>query len=78
MELPEVVRRATAGAASALRRADLGTLGAGAIGDATLLELERGDYTYTDVIGETLRGDQRLRVAGIVLAGQWWHPRDDS
>ena len=34
----------------------------------------RGQFDYTDCIGERLVGDNRLLSAGVVLAGRWWHP----
>jgi dihydroorotase len=74
MDLPDVIRRTTVNAAKALNRPDLGTLAVGATGEASILSLEAGDFTYTDAVGGTLNGDTRIKAAGVVLDGKWWHP----
>jgi dihydroorotase len=71
--LVEVVRATTARPAEVLRRPDLGTLQAGAIGDATVLELEEGAFEYVDVMGERIRGEHRLAVRHMVIGGALWH-----
>ncbi len=71
MSLNDVVRCCTATPAKALRHEELGTLKVGAIGDASVLELAKGQFDYTDVVGETIKGDQRLFPAGMVIAGGW-------
>lgn len=73
--LPEVIRRSTVNAAMALKRPELGTFKTGAVGDATLLEIEEGQFDYVDVDGEHMQGAKRIRAKGTVIAGKWWHPR---
>jgi dihydroorotase len=73
VSLPEVVRRATVNAAAALQRPDLGSFRPGSAGDASILELAHGRFTYTDVLGAELIGEQRLLARGLVLGGQLWH-----
>ena len=73
VELREVVRATTVNAANAVRLQDRGTLRPGLLGDATVLELERGRFELKDVLGETLVAEQRLACRGIVLGGKWWH-----
>jgi dihydroorotase len=74
MDLNEVVRASTAAPAAAIGRADLGHLGIGAVGDASVIELAEGAFDYRDVLGETRQGRQRLGASGLVVSGQWWHP----
>lgn len=74
IDLPTVIGLATANAAGAIRRPDLGTLKIGSIGDATVVDLKSGMYDYADATGERMMGDKRLLSAGVVLAGRWWHP----
>ncbi len=74
MDLPAVIARSTTAPAAALRRPDLGTLAIGAIGEAAILSLEEGDFTFTDAVGGALSGTQRITAAGVVLGGKWWHP----
>jgi len=71
VDLKTVIRCATTAPAEALRRPDLATLKTGATGDASVLDLANGRFEYTDVIGETIVGEQRLRPAGLVLGGAW-------
>jgi dihydroorotase len=70
--LGEVVRMSTINAARAVRREDRGTLKPGLLGDATVLSLERGRFTLTDVVGETIETSEKLACRGIVLGGKWW------
>jgi dihydroorotase len=72
--LPAVVQAATSAPAAAIGRKDLGTFKPGSIGDATLLHIEEGEFTYHDVLGVPLHGNKRLASRGIVLGGKWWHP----
>ncbi len=73
MPLSEVVRASTINAASAVRLTDRGTLKPGLLGDATILEMERGKFTFHDVMGEALESDEQIACRGIVLGGKWWH-----
>jgi len=74
LDLPAVIRAATAAPAAALGRAGLGHLSVGAIGDASVLELAEGEVEYRDVLGETRRARQQLVARGLVIGGKWWHP----
>ena len=59
-------------AAAALRHKDLGHLGAGAAGDATIFVVEDGSFEYRDYLGEVLIGRHRLALRGVVSNGRWW------
>jgi dihydroorotase len=74
VDLPTVIKLGTINAAAAIRRPDLGTLGIGSPGEATVIELKDGKFDYADSIGERMMGEKRLLSAGVVLAGRWWHP----
>jgi dihydroorotase len=73
MKLAEVVRCSTINAALAVRKTDRGTLAPGTLGDASVLEIEKGRFKFADVLGETREGSEHLRCRGIVLGGKWWH-----
>ncbi len=73
MPMAEIIRATTINAARAVRVADRGTLQPGLLGDATVLDIEHGDFTFTDSIGETRQGTEKLVCRGIVLNGRWWH-----
>lgn len=74
IDLPTVIKLTTENAGMALQRPELGTLKPGSPGEATILELQTGQFEYEDVLGETMTGDQKLASAGVVLDGKWWHP----
>ena len=72
--LPQVIRAATSAPAAAINRPELGSLKPGSVGDATLIAIEEGEFTYHDVLAEPLKGSKRLAARGLVLGGKWWHP----
>lgn len=72
MSLVEVIRASTINPALAVRKTDRGTLAPGTLGDATVLEIEKGRFTFADVLGDTREGSEHLRCRGIVLGGKWW------
>lgn len=72
MDLTAVIRAGTAAPAAAIGRADLGHLGVGAVGDASIIDLVEGEFDYRDVLGETRKGRLRLCAGGLVIAGKWW------
>jgi dihydroorotase len=71
--LPEVVRASSTTPARVLGRPDLADLAPGSTGDATILELQDGEFSYEDVTGATMTGRQRLALRAVVLGGNLWH-----
>jgi len=72
MPLVEVIRASTINPARAVRKTDRGTLAPGTLGDATVLDIEKGKFAFPDVLGEIREGSEHLRCKGIVLGGRWW------
>ena len=72
--LTQVIKSATSAPAAAISRPDLGTFKPGSVGDATLIAIEEGEFTYYDVLAEPLKGNKKLAAKGIVIGGKWWHP----
>jgi dihydroorotase len=70
--LVEVIRASTVNPALAVRKTDRGTLKPGTLGDATVLDVEKGRFAFADVMGETREGTEHLRCRGVVLGGRWW------
>ena len=68
----EVIRASTINAARAVRLEDRGTLVPGMLGDATLLTVEEGEFSFVDVLGEKMTGKQQFVCNGAVLNGKWW------
>lgn len=70
MSLPDVIERATARPAAAIRRPDLGTLRVGSVADIALWRLEEGDFVFHDVGMDERRGTQRLVNTLTLVDGQ--------
>lgn len=73
MALPEIVRAVTVTPAKALGRLDLGDLSVGSTGDATVMQIEEGQFTFVDVTGQTRASRQRFALDSVVVAGALWH-----
>ncbi len=73
MSLPDIVRAVTATPAKALGRPDLADLSVGSMGDATVMRIEEGRFTFTDVSGQSREGRQRFALDSMVVGGRLWH-----
>ena len=78
MDLKDVIAATTVNCGSALQRPEYGSLRVGALGDATILSIQKGAFDYVDVTGEHLIGDRKIVSEGVVLKGAMWHPRDNK
>jgi dihydroorotase len=78
MNLNDVIAASTLNAGMMLKRPEYGSLKVGSLGDATILTIREGKFSYRDVVGEELIGDQKIVSEGVVLKGKWWHPRRSS
>jgi len=67
----ECLKELTVNPAKAMRRPELGKLEEGEIGDATLLKIEEGDFTVSDVDGRTRKTNKRVVAVGVVRAGSY-------
>ena len=72
MPLVDVIRAGTAAPARAVGRQEIGHLTAGAVADATIIDLQEGAFDYRDVLGETRQSRLRLGASGLVVNGSWW------
>jgi dihydroorotase len=70
MPLQDVIRSNTARAAEAIKRPDLGHLGAGADADIAVLNVRRGTFGFIDTGGGKLSGDRKLECELTVKGGQ--------
>ncbi len=73
MDLPGIVRAVTATPAGLLKRPDLADLSDGSTGDATVMRLDEGRFTFADVSGQTRIGRQRFVLDSVVVGGALWH-----
>jgi dihydroorotase len=78
MDLPDIVRAVSATPAALLMRPDLADLSADSTGDATVMRLEEGRFTFTDVSGQTRTGRQRFALDSMVVGGALWHTADQQ
>ena len=70
----DVIAASTSGPASAIGRPELGSLIPGTPGDATVLNLDQGDFEFIDVEGLVRTGNSRLTCEARVLSGRWRSP----
>ena len=73
MDLTEIVRAVTLAPARLLKRPDLGDLSETSTGDATILRIADGNFTFTDSVGKTMSSKQRFAVDSMVVGGKLWH-----
>ncbi len=78
MPLPDIVRAVTATPAAALKRPDLADLSVGSTGDATVMRIADGRFTFADVSGQTRAGRQRFALDSVVVGGALWHTADQQ
>ena len=71
LTLSEVVAATTTRAALALGRPELGHLGTGATGDASVLALAEMPTQLEDVLGEVVSYPRRLVPRGMVIGSRW-------
>jgi dihydroorotase len=70
LSLPDVIDRATARPAAAMRRPDLGTLAAGSLADVAIWQVEEGEYTFYDVHLNPRTGTTRLVNTLTMVGGE--------
>jgi len=76
MPVPEVIRAVTDAPARAIGcQRSLGALAPGAEGDAAVLDIEEGEFSFGDAAGHELPGRQRFVSVLTVRGGRRWRPR---
>jgi len=71
MKLEDVIASVTSRAAAALSKSgELGSLAPGMTGDAVVLELEDGQFTYFDGARNEVRAGQRFRTRHVIRGGR--------
>jgi dihydroorotase len=71
MTLDEVVASVTSRAAAAIgRSAELGSLAPGMAGDAVVMDLEDGHFTYVDGAGNEVKATRRFRTRQVIRQGR--------
>jgi len=76
MPLDEVIRAVTDAPARAIGQQDeLGALAPGAAGDAAVLDIEEGEFTFGDSAGHEIKAALRFAPVLTVRGGVRWRPR---
>ena len=71
MSLDDVVASVTSRAAAAIgKSAELGSLAPGMAGDAVVLDLEDGHFTYVDSAGNEVQAPRRFRTRHVIREGR--------
>lgn len=73
MPLPAVISSVTDTAAAAIGKSGkLGTLRVGSSGDAVVLDLQEGDFTFVDAAGHQVQAGRRLSALLTIKGGRRW------
>jgi dihydroorotase len=72
MPLEAVVASVTSKAAVAIGKPELGSLRVGSPGDAAVLELQEGEFSFVDAAGNEVPAGQRLHAVLTVKGGRRW------
>jgi dihydroorotase len=73
MPLAAVIASVTDKAAAAIGKSpELGTLRVGSVGDAAVLDLQQGAFTFVDAVGNQIQAGQRLAPGLTVRNGRRW------
>lgn len=73
MPLEQIIAATTQKAAAAIgKSAELGSLRVGSAGDATVLDLQVGDFAYDDRAGNVLKCQRRLEPVMTIRGGARW------
>jgi dihydroorotase len=68
-----VISSVTDKAAAAIGKSpELGTLRVGSVDDAAVLDLQQGEFTFVDAVGNHIQSGQRLAPVLTVKHGQRW------
>jgi dihydroorotase len=70
MTKEEILKRATSGAAEAIRRPDLGNLSEGSIADIAILTINKGKFGFVDAGGFKLEGDKKFETQMTIRNGR--------
>jgi dihydroorotase len=70
MTVEDAIRAATASAARAIHRDDIGQLAAGSAADVAVLRVREGSFGFVDVEGERREGTQKLECELTLRAGK--------
>ena len=78
MSVEQVIERVTIRPAAVVDREELGSLRMGTVGDASVLELEEGKFTYPDMLGDHVEADRRFAPSLTVKDGRRWAPKTEE
>ncbi len=70
MAKEDILKRATSGAADAIRRPDLGNLSEGAVADIAVLKVNTGKFGFVDAAGYKLEGDKKFEAEMTIRNGK--------
>jgi len=70
MSLKDVIYTATWSSASAIKRTDIGHLGAGAEADIAIISIRQGNFGFSDTKNNKLTGDRRLEAESTIKGGR--------
>jgi dihydroorotase len=70
MSLKDVINTATWSSASAIKRTDIGHIGAGAEADIAIISIRKGNFGFSDTKNNVIKGDRRLEAEMTIKGGR--------
>jgi len=70
MDAEDILQRASWGAATAIKRPDLGNLSEGAVADIAVIKVLDGKFGFLDAAGFKLEGDKKFQAEMTIRAGK--------
>ncbi len=70
MDIKDIIHKATWGAATAIRRPDLGNLSVGSVADIALIKVNTGNYGFVDAGGFKLDGNRKFEAELTLREGK--------
>jgi len=70
MQTEDIITRASWGAASAIKRPDLGNLSVGSVADIAVIKVLDGKFGFLDAGGFKLEGNKKFQAEMTIRAGK--------
>jgi len=70
LSLQDVILRATWNPAKVIKKPELGNLDVGTVADVAVFNLRHGDFGFLDVMGNRMKGTQKLEAELTIRAGK--------
>ena len=78
MPIYDIIKSCTLNASLAINRPEIGNLKIGSVANVSILEIQKGNFNFFDVINQKIIGKEKIIAKGAVLNGKLWHLNEDN